>query len=117
MSELVFERGEERTQVAVRVERIGKDLVVSITNEGAHLGAVAVGEYSHSDGKATVSVITRYGHKDDEIARAQALRLAQKTRRPVCVIVGIHVDRATKTEVAAVVKNSALAVGDFLASD
>lgn len=117
MSDLLFERGEERTRVAVRVEKFGKDLLVSITNEGAHLGAVAVGEYSHSDGKATVSVITRYGHKDDEIARAQALRLAQKTRRPVCVIVGIHIDRATKAEIADIVKNAERAVGDYLASD
>ena len=61
-------KGEGRTKVNLLAYNMGNDLVVSIYNKNAHIGAVAVGEYDHQEKRASVSVITRMGHKDDAIA-------------------------------------------------
>ena len=80
---------------------IGESLVVHIFNENAHLGAVAVGEYDHEEERASSSVITLRGHRDDEVAKKQAHIIARHTRKPVCVIAGIHLDDITNDEITA----------------
>jgi len=94
-------QGLERTRVYLQANYIGESLVVYIYNENAHLGAVAVGEYDHDEGRASSSVITLRGHRDDEIAKKQAHIIARHTRKPVCVIAGVHLDDITKEEIVA----------------
>lgn len=113
MSELELIAGEGRLEVKLRSHLMGKDRIVYIFNEKEHLGAVAVAEYSHSNQRASVSVIGRSGHRDDEIARSAALAIARKTKRAVCVMVGIHVDHATRPEIEQVVKNVEKLVRQF----
>jgi hypothetical protein len=93
-------RGRGRTRVNLWADYMGSDLVVCIYNENAHLGAVAVAEYDFKEERACSSVITRLGHRDDEVAKRQAHIIARQTRRPVCVIAGIHVDDITPDEIA-----------------
>jgi len=95
-------QGRERTRVYLQANYIGESLVVYIYNENAHLGAVAVGEYDHEERRASSSVITLRGHRDDEIAKKQAYIIARYTRKPVCVIAGIHLDDITKEEISKV---------------
>ncbi|MBI2304852.1 MAG: hypothetical protein HYU86_08935 [Chloroflexi bacterium] len=72
---------------------------ISVTLTGGdipHIGAVAVAVPRPSltgDGSisATVSLITLIGHKDDEVARPAAQRLARALNQPVVVAAGIHV--------------------------
>jgi len=90
-----------RTRVYLQANYIGESLAVYIYNENAHLGAVAVGEYDHEAGRASSSVITLRGHRDDEVAKKQAHIIARHTRQPVCVIAGIHLDDITKEEITA----------------
>jgi len=99
MKEFSLGRGEGRTRIELLAQYLGSDLIVCIYNENAHLGAVAVGEYNHEEGRASSSVITRSGHRDDEIAKRQAHLIARHTRKPVCVIAGIHLDNITKKEI------------------
>jgi hypothetical protein len=44
-------KGEGRTKVSLLAHYIGSDPVVYIHNENAHIGAVAIGEYDHREGK------------------------------------------------------------------
>jgi hypothetical protein len=99
MKELSLSRGEGRTRIELLAHYLGSDLIVCIYNENAHLGAVAVGEYNHEEGRASSSVITRSGHRDDEIAKRQAHLIARHTQKAVCVIAGIHLDNITKKEI------------------
>ena len=92
-------RGKGRTRIELSAQYLGNDLIVYIYNENAHLGAVAVGEYNHEEGRASSSVITRSGHRDDEIAKRQAHLIARHTKKPVCVIAGIHLDNITRQEI------------------
>ncbi len=92
-------KGEGRTRVSLSAYYMGDDLVVFIYNDNAHIGAVAVGEYAHKEERASTSVITRLGHKDDVIARKAAYSISKSTERSVCAIAGIHLDNITKQEI------------------
>ncbi len=105
MNMIPLTEGNGRTKVSISSQLIGKDLIVCIFNEGGHLGAVAVADYSHEENRASTSVLTRLGHKDDVIASKAAYRLCKQLKKPVCAIAGIHLDNITSKEIAAVIQN------------
>lgn len=107
-------QGRGRTRVNLFAHYIGSNLVVCIYNENAHLGAAAVGEYDHKEGRASSSVITLLGHRDDEIAKKQAHLIARHTRKPVCVIAGIHLDDITQDEIAKILDEVDKMVSGFI---
>jgi hypothetical protein len=113
---LQFATGEGRGRIALRAVRMGNDLVVLIYNENAHLGAIAVGEWDSSHQRATVSIHTRLGHKDDAVAQRAAYAISKTTRRSSCVIAGIHLDNITREEIETVLANTDLAVAQLVAS-
>jgi hypothetical protein len=51
-------------------------------------------------------VITRLGHKEDIVAYNAAHLLCKKTRRAICVIAGIHLDKIKEIEKQQIVDNS-----------
>jgi hypothetical protein len=106
--------GEGRTRVKLTASSLGDSLIVTIYNENAHLGAVAVGEYDHEHARASVSVMTRLGHKDDAIAQKAAYLIAKSTKRPVCVIAGVHLDNITKEEIDKILENATIAVAELI---
>ena len=110
-------KGEGRTKVSLSSSYMGSDLVVFIYNENAHIGAVALGEYDHKENRTSTSVITRLGHKDDDVAQKAAHSISRSTRRPVCVIAGIHVDKIIKEEINEILENTESLVEEFIQSD
>jgi hypothetical protein len=114
MIEYQLAKGKGRARVNVTVDSMGSDLVVRICNQGAHVGAVAVGDYDYKEESASVSVITRLGHKDDALAGEAAYLLSKSTRRPVCVIAGVHLDDITREEIDKILANSRLAVNEII---
>ena len=114
MEELRFSKGKGRTSIELLAYYLGNDLIVFIYNENAHLGAVAVGEYDREEKRASSSVITRLGHRDDEIAKRQAYLIARHTKKPVCVISGVHIDNITTQEIKEILSYSNSVVIDLL---
>jgi len=114
MGEHEIARGEGRMRLTLSAKSLGDDLVVSICNTNAHIGAVAVGEYDHEEKRTSTSVITRLGHKDDAIAQKAAYLISRKTKRPSCVIVGIHLDDITEEEIGEFIVKADSLVEDFL---
>jgi gallate decarboxylase subunit D len=110
MKTVALSEGTNRTRVHLMTRPTGNDLVVFITNDQAHVGAVAVAEYSVGDDRASTSVITRHGHKDDLIAYMAAHILCRRTKRPVCAIAGIHLDTITKEEIDRITQNCGMLV-------
>ena len=101
----LFYEGEGRTRVTMSVNRIGEDLIVCLFNEAGHIGATAVADYDEKENRASVSVITRPGHREDALASNAARKLCEAVRRPVCVIAGIHLDNIKKEEIAEILEN------------
>jgi len=114
MIEYELTEGKGRARVNVTVNGMGSDLVVRIFNQDAHIGAVALGDYDHEHERASVSVVTRLGHKDDALAKEAAYLLSKSTRRPVCVIAGVHLDNITGAEIDKILANTKLAVSKII---
>lgn len=110
-----LEVGRGRCAVQLLAFSMGNELVVCLFNENAHLGAIAVGEYDSASGRASTSVITRTGHKDDAVAVDAAHTIAKATRNAVCVMAGIHLDNVTPQEIQQVVENCRGVVGKLVA--
>jgi len=114
MDKYELTKGEGRTKVSLSSHHIGSDPVVYIYNQNAHIGAVAVGEYDHKNQRASTSVITRLGHRDDAVAQKAAHLISKGTKRPVCVVAGIHLDNITSEEISKILENASSLVGEFI---
>lgn len=99
MKEYQLSGGSGRLKVDLSAGYVGEGLLVRIYNECAHIGAVAVADYDHKEKRAFSSVITLPGHRDDEVAKKQAHLIARHTKKPVCVVAGIHLDNITREEI------------------
>ena len=116
MDKYELTEGEGRTKVDLLAYHMGNHPIVCIYNENAHIGAVAVGEYDHNEKRASTSVITRLGHKDDVVALKAAYSISKRTKGPVCVIAGIHLDNITREEIGETVENASILVEKFIES-
>jgi len=114
MFEYMLTKGEGRARINVTVSSMGSDLLVRICNQDAHIGAVAVGDYDYEHERASVSVVTRLGHKDDTLAKEAAYLLTKSMRRPVCVVAGVHLDNITAEEIERILANTKLAVSAII---
>lgn len=114
MDKYEITKGEGRTKVSLSVYYMGSDPIVYIYNENAHIGAVAIGEYDDKTGRASTSVTTRLGHKDDVIAQESAYLISKYTKGPSCVIAGVHLDDITEEEIREFLESTDSLVRDFL---
>lgn len=105
MKSMKLSRGTGRIRVQLSIQQIGNDWVVFLFNRQGHIGAVAVADYDFKEKRASTSVLTRLGHKDDQVAYNAAYRLCKQLRKPVCAIAGIHVDDISKDEIAEIAGN------------
>jgi hypothetical protein len=94
--------------------RVVADLVAVVMSGGIvmtvaggdlpHVGAVALAEPrpSRADRRKTsssVSVMVRLGHKEDELAKRLAGRVASSLKVPVVLAAGIHVDHPSPDDI------------------
>ena len=106
MDKLELSEGRGRTRVTISVQLLGKDSILCIYNKQAHIGAVAVGDYAHKEERVSISLITRLGHKEDAVAHNAAYKICKHTKKPVCVVAGIHLEKVTEAEIQQLVSNS-----------
>ena len=116
MESVLLTEGAGRTKVCLSIQWIGKDLIICLFNESGHIGAVSVADYCQAEDRASTSVITRFGHKDDSVACHVAHALCKRLKKPVCAIVGIHVDNITGEEISQIILNCDTLVEKFVNS-
>ena len=114
MVDFEINEGLGKTNVTLSIVYMGNDIVVTIFNENAHIGAVALAEYSFNEQRTSVSVVTRLGHKDDVIAQKTAHAITKETRKPSCVIAGIHVDEINESEILEIEHNSDILISRLM---
>jgi len=111
--------GEGRLRVEALVVVNGRDLVITIGGgDGYHIGAtaLAVPRPSLADPhlvSASASVLCVTGHKEDELARVAALKLAAGFERIVSVNLGLHVDAATAEDIDSLTHNFHILVDEI----
>jgi hypothetical protein len=92
---------------------MGEGLILMLKGgDKPHIGAVALAiPYKQTSSASLLSV---YGHKDGEIAKPIAEKVSKKLKKTVVVIVGIHLDNATKDDIQKFIDNSKIEVEKFL---
>ena len=95
---------------------LGNDLLVVITGMQDHIGSITLAQqYSATinpnirtknaeDGtgkriSASISTLTQYHHRDDQLLTEFARNLSQKLKRVVAVIGGIHIDNISTDDI------------------
>ena len=97
-----------RLRLRLTATPMGRDLCVTLSGgDRPHIGAVALSQARPSlklDGtlSATTSVLALLGHKEDDVAKALAGRLAASLDASVCVACGIHLEGILPEELAQV---------------
>ena len=114
MVDFEINEGLGKTNVTLSIVYMGNDIVVTIFNENAHIGAVALAEYSFNEQRTSVSVVTRLGHKDDVIAQKTAHAITKETKKSSCVIAGIHVDEINESEILEIEHNSDILISRLM---
>ena len=110
----LMHEGIGRTKVSLSTQSIGNDLIVRLFNSQEHIGAVALSEYHFGEQRASTSVLTRFGHRDDSIAYMAAYQICRHLKKPVCAVAGIHVDDITEEEIEEIVSNCGILIDRFI---
>jgi len=103
--------GEGRYPIHAAALLIGEDLLVAMWGgTHPHIGAVSLAQPRPSIAdpertSATASVLTRLGHKDDEVAKMVSERLAASLAKNVVVTVGIHWNHLDQEGIEEIVAN------------
>lgn len=95
-----------RIQLLLKGESVGKDMFFVLSGGREHIGAAAMGVYDTESHRASASVISVPGHREDEIALRGARKVSSVTQSTIVFMVGIHVDNITPDEIRAIVQAS-----------
>ncbi|WP_073237500.1 hypothetical protein [Desulforamulus putei] len=102
---LTVSAGEGRYRVDLSTSITAEGLVCQLFGgEKPHVGAVvlSIPRPSLQDPcqlSCNSSVLPMLGHKEDEIAKPLAEKLAKHFKQPVVLVAGIHIDHATAEEI------------------
>lgn len=105
-----------RVELILEWKRIGSDYTLTLTGGRDHIGAVAIGNFDEKSGRATSSVISLPGHREESIALEGARRISESTGTATVLTVGIHLDDITGDEISQVVTVSGQMIDRFIAS-
>lgn len=114
--ERTIQTHEGEYDITANVRLIGADLLVAIWGgEKPHIGAVAAAESRPSSRDpekktSTASVFCYLMHKEDEIAKAAAKRLAAVFDTKVVVTAGIHWDNLSEESIRKINRNCEILV-------
>jgi cell division GTPase FtsZ len=112
--------GEDNKRIEALAVVCGKDVAVTIGGgDSRHIGAVAMavprpGLKDPSNMSASASVLCVTGHKDDELARSAALKIASALNCTASVNVGIHIDQASEEDLKVLIFNSRSVVDELI---
>jgi hypothetical protein len=103
----------DKWKVDLDVHEIGNDLLILLKGgEKPHIGAVAMAfPYKNT---ASASLLSVYGHKDGEIAKPLAEKVAKKLNKTVVLIAGLHIENATEEDIKRLIDNSNIIIEEFL---
>ncbi|SDO59465.1 prenylated flavin chaperone LpdD [Desulforhopalus singaporensis] len=96
--------------VFAQCRRMGRDFLVAVWGGEPHIGAVAMAQprpklQEPNKISATASVFCYVGHKDDEVAKIMAEKIAADLNTRVVVAAGMHWDNLTRCGLRQVLSN------------
>ncbi|AAM04152.1 TPA: hypothetical protein HA338_16300 [Methanosarcina acetivorans] len=105
-----------RIEIILEAKKLGEDYLLTLTGGKEHVGAVAVGTLDKKSGRASSSVLTLPGHREEQLALDSARRISGATGKTSVVVAGIHVDNIIPEEIKEIISAAEEMVGSFIAS-
>lgn len=105
-----------RIEITLEVKKLGEDYLLTLIGGKKHAGAVAVGLFDEKSRRASSSVITLPGHREEQLALDGAKRVSRATGKTSVFVVGIHVDNISPEEIKEISLAAEEMVGSFIAS-
>lgn len=98
-----LERDAGRVKLVLEWDKMGEDHLVKLTGGAVHIGAAGLGIFDIESGRASSSVLTVPGHREDEIVLMGARKLSEASRSSTVFLAGIHVDGINREEIEEIV--------------
>jgi hypothetical protein len=99
-------------EIELDAKKVGEDYLLTLTGGEEHVGAVAVGLFDERSQRASSSVITMPGHREEYLAMDGARQVSRATKRTSVFVVGIHQDNISPEGI----KNIISAAGEMVES-
>lgn len=103
-------------EIVLEAKKLGEDYLLTLTGGKEHAGAVAVGLFDEKSRRASSSVITLPGHREEQLALDSARRVSRTTGKTSVFVAGIHVDNISQEKIREIVSAAEEMVGSFIAS-
>lgn len=87
----------EAKEVHLHFQEVGNDILLVITGGEAHIGAVSTAY--PTEGSSEVHTTAIPGHKEELLTADFALRASRWLNRTVTVVMGIHYDNLSRSEI------------------
>jgi hypothetical protein len=104
-----------KIEVTLEAKKIGEDYLLILTGGEKHVGAVAVGLFEEKSQRASSSVITMPGHREEYLALQGARQVSRATKKTSVFVVGIHQDNISLEEIRDIVSATEEMVESFIA--
>ena len=104
-----------RIEIILEAKKIGDDYLLTLTGGSEHVGAVAIGFFDDRSQRASSSVVTLPGHREEQLALQGARQVSRATRKTTVFIAGIHQDNISPEEITDVVSAAEEMVVNFIA--
>lgn len=104
-----------KIEIVLGAKKIGEDYLLILTGGEEHVGAVAAGLFDEISQRASSSVITMPGHREEYLALRGARQVSRATRKTSIFVVGIHQDNISPEEIRDIVSAAGEMVESFIA--
>lgn len=112
MFRIIREAG--RIELILEAKKIGDDYLLTLTGGREHIGAVAIGLFDKESQRASSSVLTLPGHREEYLALQSARQVSKATKRTTVFVAGIHQDNISPEEIRNIVSVSEEMVAGFI---
>jgi len=101
-------------EIVLDAKKIGNDYLVTLTGGRDHVGAVAIGFFDEKSQRASSSVITIPGHREEQLALKGARQVSIATKKTTIFIAGIHKDNINHEDIKNIVSVAYEMVKDLI---
>lgn len=103
-----------KIEMTLEAKRIGDDYLLTLTGGREHVGAVGVGHFDEKSRRASSSVLTMPGHREEQLALQGAKQVSRAMRKTTVFVAGIHQDNISPEEIKDVVSAAEEMIADFI---
>jgi hypothetical protein len=88
-----------RIDATLTARQVGEDWLVEIAGGDAHVGAAALATFDAVHSRASASVLSAPGHREELVALDAARTITRHTRATVVVVAGLHYPNIAVNEI------------------